>query len=51
MINKKIIDLSFILAIFLIDRASKSIMINLEKLYGIINYDLTSFINLILKKN
>ena len=46
MINKKIIDLTFILTIFLIDRASKSIMINLENLYGIINYDLTSFINL-----
>ncbi len=46
MIKKKIFDISFIFTIFLIDRLSKILIINLEKLYGIKNYELTSFLNL-----
>lgn len=46
MIKKNIFDISFIFTIFLIDRLSKILIINLEKLYGIKNYELTSFLNL-----
>ena len=46
-INKKnIFYFLIILFIFLIDRATKLIMINLDELYGERNYALTSFINL-----
>ena len=45
--NKKNIFYFFIIfVIFLIDRATKLIMINLDGLYGVKNYALTSFINL-----
>ena len=46
MIKKNIFDISFIFTIFFIDRLSKILIINLEKVYGIKNYELTSFLNL-----
>ena len=46
MIKKNIFDISFIFSIFFIDRLSKILIINLEKVYGIKNYELTSFLNL-----
>ena len=46
MIKKNIFDISFIFTIYFIDRLSKILIINLEKLYGIKNYELTSFLNL-----
>ena len=45
MIKKYILDLLFISTIFFIDRVSKFIIVNLEKLYGIKNYNLTNFLN------
>ena len=45
MIKKYILDLLFISTIFFIDRVSKFIIVNLEKLYGIKNYKLTNFLN------
>ena len=45
MIKKYTLDLLFISTIFFIDRVSKIIIINLEKLYGIKNYNLTNFLN------
>ena len=44
-IKKNIISLIIILSIFLLDRISKILIINLEQLYGIKAYSLTSFLN------
>ena len=44
-IKKNIFTFLLILSIFLFDRASKLIIINLESLYGIKSYSLTSFLN------
>ena len=44
-IKKNIFTFLLILSIFLFDRVSKLIIINLESLYGIKNYPLTSFLN------
>ena len=45
-INKEnITGIILIFSIFLIDRISKFIILNLDQLYGIKNYSLTSFIN------
>jgi len=44
-IKKNIFSFVSILTIFLIDRVSKLIIINLENLYGVNSYSLTSFLN------
>ena len=44
-IKKKISNFVLILTIFLLDRVSKIIIINLENFYGVDNYYLTSFLN------
>ena len=44
-IKKNIFTFLLILSIFLFDRVSKLIIINLESLYGIKNYTVTSFLN------
>ena len=44
-IRKNIFTFLLIVSIFLFDRVSKLIIINLESLYGIKNYPLTSFLN------
>ena len=44
-IKKNISSFVLILTIFFLDRVSKLVIINLENLYGINNYSLTSFLN------
>ena len=44
-IKKNISSFVLILTIFLLDRVSKIIIINLKNLYGVDNYSLTSFLN------
>ena len=44
-IKKNISNFVLILTIFLLDRVSKIIIINLENFYGVDNYSLTSFLN------
>ncbi len=44
-IKKNIIGIILVVSIFLLDRISKIIILNLEKLYGINSYSLTSFLN------
>ena len=44
-IKKNISSFVLILTIFLLDRVSKIIIINLENFYGVDNYSLTSFLN------
>ena len=44
-IKKNILSFVWILTIFLLDRVSKIIIINLENFYGVDNYSLTSFLN------
>ena len=44
-IKKNISNFVLILTIFLLDRVSKIIIINLENLYGVDNYSFTSFLN------
>jgi len=44
-VNKHIFSIILITSIFLLDRISKIIILNLEKIYGTNSYSLTSFIN------
>ena len=44
-VNKHIFSIILITSIFLLDRISKIIILNLEEIYGTNSYSLTSFIN------